>query len=116
MRNLAQRSAEAAKSTSAMIEESTKRAENGVTIAEGVGKSLSEIVGSINKVNALVEEIASASTEQSLGISQINRGVTDLDGVTQQNAGNAEELAASAEETAAQVHTLREIVGRFKID
>ncbi|MEM1423201.1 MAG: methyl-accepting chemotaxis protein [Planctomycetota bacterium] len=116
VRNLAQRSAEAAKNTSSMIDESSKRAENGVAIAEGVGKSLTEIVESIDKVNALVAEIAAASTEQSDGIKQINKGVTELDSVTQRNAGNAEELASSAEETAAQVSSLRDLVGRFTIE
>ncbi|VAX37817.1 Methyl-accepting chemotaxis sensor/transducer protein [hydrothermal vent metagenome] len=115
VRNLAQRSAEAAKNTSAMIEESSKRAENGAAIASRVGEALSEIVASTQKVNSLLAEVASASQEQADGVTQINKGVSELDTVTQQNAANSEELAATAEETAAQVGTLREVVGRFNL-
>ncbi len=116
VRNLAQRSAEAAKDTSGMIEESSQRADNGVAIAERVGGALEEIVSSTNKVNTLLSEIASASQEQSDGIGQINTGVSQLDMVTQQNAGNAEELASAAAETAAQVQSLRALVGEFKVN
>lgn len=116
VRNLAQRSAEAAKNTSAMIEQSTKRAENGVAIAERVGNALEEIGSSTKKVADLLAEIASASKEQSDGIDQINKAVAELDKVTQQNAGNAEELASAAQETASQVSVLREQVERFTID
>ena len=114
VRNLAQRSAEAAKETAAMIEQSVERANNGVQIAGRVGDALTEIVGSSRKVNALLSEIASASQEQAEGVDQVNKGVTDLDKVTQQNAGNSEELAAGAEETAAQVGTLRDTVSSFR--
>jgi methyl-accepting chemotaxis protein len=116
VRNLAQRSADAAKNTSEMIEASVKRADNGVEIAERVGQALEEIAGSTNKVNALLSEITAASSEQATGISQINSGVGELDKVTQQNAGNAEELASSAEETSAQVAALRELVGQFRVN
>ena len=115
VRNLAQRSAEAAKNTSQMIEESGTKCEEGVQIAERVATVLSDIVTSTNKVDTLLGEIASASGEQSSGISQINTGVSELDKVTQQNAGNAEELASGAEETSSQVTALREIVGQFKV-
>ena len=110
VRNLAQRSAEAAKNTSTMIEESTQRANNGVSIAARVGEVFEEIVTGTKKVNTLLSEISSAAKEQSTGIGEINSGVTELDKVTQQNAGNAEELASAAQETAAQVSTLRDIV------
>ena len=110
VRNLAQRSAEAAKNTSAMIEESTKRADNGVSIAGRVGKALEEIGSSTAKVNSLLEEIASAAKEQSIGVKQVNQGVTQLDKVTQQSAGNSEELASAAQEASAQVATLRNLV------
>ncbi len=116
VRNLAQRSAEAAKTTSSMIEESTQRADNGVAIAQRVGEALEEIVTSTNKVNTLLGEIASASQEQADGIGQVNKGVTELDKVTQANAGNSEELASAAEETAGQVASLRDIVERFNSD
>ncbi len=110
VRNLAQRSAEAAKNTSSMIEESTKRADNGVSIAKRVSTSLEEIGASTTKVNTLLAEIASAAKEQAEGIAQVTKGVTELDKVTQQNAGNAEELAAAAQQTAAQVSSLRDVV------
>lgn len=115
VRNLAQRSSEAAKNTSTMIADSTKRAENGVTIAARVTDVLEEIVGGTRKVNSLVNSIAGASKEQADGITQINKGVVELDSVTQQSAGNAEELASAAEETAAQVSSLRNLVAKFKV-
>ncbi len=115
VRNLAQRSAEAAKNTSSMIEESTKRADNGVSISVRVGEALEEIVSSTNKVNTLLAEIASASSEQSEGIDQINQGVSELDKVTQSNAGNSEQLASAAEQTASQVATLRDLISRFQL-
>jgi methyl-accepting chemotaxis protein len=115
VRNLAQRSAEAAKSTSAMIEESVKRSENGVQIAGRVGQALEEITSATAKVNTLLAEIASASGEQATGIGQVNQGVSQLDQVTQQNAGNSEELASSAEELSSQVASLNDLVAQFKI-
>jgi len=115
VRNLAQRSAEAAKNTSGMIEESVKRSENGVQIAGRVGQALEEITASTNKVNTLLGEIASAAGEQSTGVGQINQGVGQLDLVTQQNAGNSEELASSAEELSSQVASLNELVAQFKM-
>ena len=93
VRNLAMRSAEAAKNTSAMIEESVKNANNGVVITEEVGKSLETINVSISKVATLVDEISTASAEQAKGIEQINAGLTQIDQVTQVSAANAEESA-----------------------
>jgi methyl-accepting chemotaxis protein len=98
-----------------MIDESTRRAQNGVEIAGRVGAALDEIAAGTKRVNTLLAEISSASQEQSSGISQINTGVTELDKVTQSNAGSSEELASSAEETAAQVASLRSLVGQFKV-
>ncbi len=115
VRNLAQRSAEAAKNTAAMIEESTQRADNGVAIAARVGEAFEEIVTGTKKVGTLLAEISSAAKEQSTGINEINTGVTELDKVTQQNAGNAEELASAAQQTAAEVTQLRNLVNQFKI-
>jgi len=113
VRNLAMRSAEAAKNTAGMIDQSVERANNGVQIAGRVSGALNEIVTSSGKVNTLLGEIASASHEQSEGIEQINKGIVELDKVTQQNAGNSEELAAGAEQTAAQVSSLRDTVSAF---
>ena len=86
-----------------------------MAIAQRVREALEEIVNRTNQVNALLAEIAASSQEQAGGIKQINSAVGELDNVTQQNAGNAEELASSAEETAAQVVSLREVVGRFHV-
>ncbi len=115
VRNLAQRSAEAAKNTASMIEESVKRSENGVQIASRVGQSLEEITTATNKVNTLLAEISTAASEQATGIGQVSQGVTQLDQVTQQNAGNSEELASSAEEMSSQVASLNELVSQFKV-
>lgn len=115
VRNLAQRSAEAARETATMVEESTTRADTAFDLCERVGESLDRIVKGTNDVNSLLGEIAAASGEQAEGVGQINSGVTELDRVTQQNAGNSEELAAASEQTAAQVASLRELIGAFKV-
>ena len=115
VRNLAQRSAQAARETAAMIEESTTRANRAVAICSDVDTSLRTIVSGTREVNELLGQIANASREQAQGIGQINSGVTELDKVTQQNAGNSEELAAASEETAAQVSSLKQVVSQFKV-
>ncbi|MHC5061070.1 MAG: methyl-accepting chemotaxis protein, partial [Planctomycetota bacterium] len=110
VRNLAMRSAEAAKNTSEMIEESVKNAKNGVDIAAEVGKVLEEIVGGIGKTSDLVGEIAAASQEQAQGIDQVNTAVNQMDKVTQQNAANAEESASASEELSAQAEQMNNVV------
>jgi len=110
VRNLAMRSAEAAKNTAAMIEESVQNSRNGVSIAEEVGKTLEEITAASTKVNALVGEIAAASNEQAQGIGQVNTAVTQMDKVTQSNAAAAEESASASEELAAQATQLSGVV------
>jgi methyl-accepting chemotaxis protein len=110
VRNLAMRSAEAAKNTAAMIEESVKSAKNGVQIATEVGKTLAEITGSNQKVNALISEIAAASAEQAQGIGQVNTAVTQMDKVTQSNAAAAEESASASEELSSQAMELNGVV------
>ncbi len=107
VRNLAMRSAEAAKNTSALIEQSVGNSKNGVSIANEVGGTLNEIVESTSKVNGLISEIAAASREQATGIEQINQAVGQMDKVTQQSAANAEEIAAASEELSAQAEQLR---------
>jgi len=115
VRNLAGRSAQAARETAAMIEESTTRADRAVSLCGDVDASLRTIVDGTREVNELLAQIASASREQAQGIGQINSGVAELDKVTQQNAGNSEELAAASEETAAQVASLKQVVGQFRV-
>jgi methyl-accepting chemotaxis protein len=113
VRNLAQRSAEAAKNTAAMIEESVKNSNNGVQISKEVGQSLTEIGEAARKVNDLIGEIAAASNEQSQGIEQISTAVGQMDQVTQQNAANAEESAAASEELSAQAEELNKMVAEL---
>jgi methyl-accepting chemotaxis protein len=107
VRNLAQRSAEAAKETAAKIEDSIARSEAGVGISAKVAGRLSEIVAKARQVDELVAEIATASREQSLGIEQVNTAVTQMDKVTQGNAAAAEESASASEELNAQAQTLK---------
>ena len=114
VRTLAQRSAQAARETAAMIDESTVRANRAVTLCNEVDGSLRTIVVGPKEVNDLLTQIASASKEQAQGISQVNSGVSELDKVTQQNAGNSEELSAASEETASQVAQLKGLLGQFK--
>jgi methyl-accepting chemotaxis protein len=115
VRNLAQRSAQAAKNTADMIGESVKNAEEGVKISDEVAASFDKIAVSSKKVNDLIAEIAAASKEQSQGIKEVNDAVTQMDKVTQQNAANAEESASASEELSSQAQELQAMVGQFKI-
>ncbi|HSQ42441.1 MAG TPA: methyl-accepting chemotaxis protein [Fibrobacteraceae bacterium] len=115
VRNLAQRSAQAAKNTADMIGESVKNADDGVKIAEEVSNSFSLIAGGAGKVNDLISEIAAASKEQAQGIEQVSTAVSQMDKVTQQNAANAEESASAAEELSSQSEELQGMVGQFQI-
>ncbi len=110
VRNLAMRSAEAAKNTSDMIQESTKNAQQGVDIAQEVARSLENIVDKATKSSQLISEIATASDEQAQGVDQVNTAVTQMDKVTQQNAANAEESASASEELNAQAQSMNSIV------
>ena len=113
VRSLAMRSAEAARNTAGMIEQSVQSARCGVEIAVEVGKSLGEITEASNKVNALVGEIAAADGEQARGISQVNLAIDQMGEVTQQNSGNAEESAAAAGLLAAQAEQMRVVVNEL---
>jgi methyl-accepting chemotaxis protein len=115
VRALAQRSAEAARSTSDLIEAAVKSSDGGVKITEEVASILGEIVEGATKVSSLVGEITAASVEQTSGIEQVNTGVDQLNTVTQQNASNAEESASAAEEMSAQAQTLESMVRSFKL-
>jgi methyl-accepting chemotaxis protein len=114
VRNLAMRSAEAAKNTSVLIEGSVQNAKNGAAIADEVAKSLAEITTASEKVNLLVTEIAAASQEQSQGVGHVNQAVQQMDKVTQCNAAAAEESAASAEELNSQSERLRGVVSELQ--
>ena len=115
VRNLAQRSANAAKETAEMIESSIEKTEMGAKIAAETSKALEEIVQGTAKVTDLIGEIASASKEQAGGISQINEGLNQVDQVTQQNSAGSEELAAASEEMSSQSAMVTEMLGKFKL-
>lgn len=115
VRNLAGRSAKAARETAELIEGSVKKTANGAQIAGETAESLEKISLQVTKVSDLAAEIASASEEQAGGIAQINLGIEQIDIVTQQNTANAEESAASAEELSSQAEHLQQMLMRFKI-
>jgi methyl-accepting chemotaxis protein len=113
VRALAQRAAQAAKETAGKIEDAIQKSDNGVVISGSVAKALGEIVEKARKVDALVAEIATASQEQTQGIGQVNTAVSQMDQVTQSNAGSAEETAAAAEELNAQAQVMHENVSEL---
>ncbi len=114
VRNLAMRSAEAAKNTASMIETSVSNANNGVEISEAVATSLSEITDISQEVDQLIGEIAFASREQDDGIRDIEKNMTSVNKVTQENAAHAEESAAASEELSAQTEQLNVLVKDLK--
>jgi methyl-accepting chemotaxis protein len=115
VRNLAQRSATAAKNTADLIDESVKNAQGGVEISMEVARILNEIVDGSSKVSDVIAEIAAASDEQSKGIEQVNTAVAQMNTVTQQNAANSEESAAAAEELRGQAEELASMVATFSL-
>ena len=115
VRNLAMRSAEAAKNTADLIEEAVRNSENGVNINAEVLKNFQEITERTNKVSQVMAEIAAASDQQDQGISELNKAVEHLNHVTQQNAANAEESASAAEEMSSQSKEMRSMVAGFKL-
>jgi methyl-accepting chemotaxis protein len=115
VRNLAARSAKAAKETAELIEGSVAKTKNGSGMAHTTAEALVEIVSSVTKVSDLVAEIAAASSEQAEGISQVNSGINQIDQVTQQNTANAEEGASAAEELSSQAGHLKEMMAHFRI-
>jgi methyl-accepting chemotaxis protein len=115
VRNLAMRSAEAARNTSTLIEDSVKNAEGGVAINQEVTRSLKEINDQIRKVSEVVAEISAASEQQNEGVEQVNKAVEQMNLVTQQTAANSEESASAAAELSSQSEGMFAIVSRFKI-
>jgi len=115
VRNLAAKSADAAKDTSSLIADSMEKAMLGARIASETASSLMEIVSGINESNTLINDIAKSSAEQSLGISQINEGIELVSHVIQQNSATSQESAASAEEMSSESIMLAELTSHFKI-
>jgi len=115
VRNLAAKSAEAAKDTGSLIENSIEKATLGVQIAGETAESLSEIVSGINESNQIVGEIANSSEEQAVGINQINIGIDQVAQVVQLNSATAEESAAASEEMSGQSDMLQQLIAQFKI-
>ena len=115
VKNLALRSAEAAKNTNTLIDEATRNSEMGARIVEQVTKSFIEMKEQFGKVKNIVNEISASSDEQAQGVNQISTGINDLNKGTQQNAANAEESAASAQELSSQATELKGLVNQFTI-
>ena len=116
VRSLAQRSAESAKEIRALIENSVGRVETGARLVEQAGKTIEELVVSVRKVAEIVTEIASASHEQSSGIEQINKAITQMDTVVQMNASLVEEATAAATSMAGQAQGLARAVAQFRVE
>ncbi|MEP7295555.1 MAG: methyl-accepting chemotaxis protein [Burkholderiales bacterium] len=115
VRNLAGRSAEAAKEIKSLIGASVERVEQGTVLVDQAGATMSEVVGSIKRVTDIMGEISAASTEQSAGVAQVGEAVTQMDQATQQNAALVEESAAAAESMKVQAQQLVQAVAVFKL-
>jgi methyl-accepting chemotaxis protein len=116
VRNLAQRSAEAAKEIKALIGTSVDKVDAGTRLVADAGQTMTELVGSVQRVSDIIAEITAASGEQSDGIGQVNVAVTQLDQMTQQNAALVEESAAAAESLKEQASRLAQVVHIFRTD
>jgi methyl-accepting chemotaxis protein len=115
VRSLAGRSADAAKEIKTLINASVQRVEHGTSLVDQAGATMSEVVTSIRRVTDIMGEIASASSEQSLGVSQVGEAVSQMDQVTQQNAALVEEMAAAASSLKSQAEDLVGVVASFKL-
>ena len=112
VRNLASRSAEAAKEIKTLIQDSTRRVEQGARLVDQSGQTLTEIVASVKKVTDIVSEIAAASAEQAAGIDEVNKAVTSMDEVTQNNAALVEQASAAAQALLDQARSLDDKVAK----
>jgi len=115
VRLLAQRSATAAKEIKTLIGASVDKVETGAKLVQGAGKTMSEIVGSVQRVSDIISEISLAASAQTSGIDQINEAVTQLDQMTQQNAALVEQSAAAAESLKDQGSRLHVAVAKFQL-
>ncbi|MDR5842297.1 methyl-accepting chemotaxis protein [Caballeronia sp. LZ031] len=115
VRTLAQRSSAAAKEIKELIDTSVSRVQSGTTLVDEAGRTMNEIIGAVQRVTDIMGEIAAASEEQSSGIDQVARAVTQMDEVTQQNAALVEEAAAAAQSLEDQAGRLRQAVAVFQL-
>ncbi len=115
VRNLAQRSAGAAKEIKQLISDSVDKVQNGAKLVDGAGTTMKEIVRSVKHVADIMQEITAAGQEQSSGIEEVNRAITQMDEMTQQNAALVEQAAAAAESMDEQAVALAETVSAFKL-
>ncbi|QDZ29268.1 methyl-accepting chemotaxis protein [Noviherbaspirillum sp. UKPF54] len=115
VRNLAQRSASAAKEIKALINDSVDKVDSGARLVDQAGATMQEIVESVRRVTDIMGEISAASHEQTAGIEQINQAIAQMDEVTQQNASLVEQAAAASEAMQEQASNLVQVVGAFKI-
>ncbi len=115
VRNLAQRSADAAKEIKGLIGRSVEQVEQGTVLVDQAGKTMTEIVGSIQRVSDIVAEISSASVQQSSGVQQVGEAVTQMDQATQQNAALVEQSAAAAESLKSQAQAMVQAVAVFRL-
>ncbi len=116
VRNLAQRSASAAKEIAILIKDSVEKVDTGNKLAEQTGKTITDILASVHQVTQITTEISLASQEQSDGIGQINKAVSQMDDMTQQNSALVEEVASATETMREQVDHLIELVSEFKFN
>jgi methyl-accepting chemotaxis protein len=116
VRNLAQRSASAAKDIKGLIDDSVQKVQIGSELVDKAGQTMEEIVQSISRVTQIMTQISNASEEQSIGIAQVNDAITQMDQVTQQNAALVEEAAAAAESMQEQSAKLADVVSVFQLD
>ncbi|CTQ52056.1 Serine chemoreceptor protein [Roseibium album] len=116
VRSLAQRSSEAAKDIKSLIVESGSQVKDGVTLVNDAGKSLTEIVDSVKRVTDIVSEIAAASTEQSTGVEEINKAISQMDEMTQQNSALVQENAAACRLLQDQAGNMHERMSFFEVD
>ena len=116
VRNLAQRSADAAREIKSLISDSVEKVSMGTGLVDKAGKTMDEVVNSIKRVTHIVDEISAASTEQSKGIEKVNIAITQMDEATQQNAALVEQAAAAAESMEVQAQKLAAAVAAFKVD
>jgi methyl-accepting chemotaxis protein len=116
VRNLAQRSAEAAKEIKALIGDSVDKVESGAKLVRDAGSAMTEIVSGVQRVSDIIGEISAAAGEQRAGIEQVNGAVSELEQMTQQNAALVEQSAAAAESLREQAHKLASAVAGFKLE